>query len=56
VVASAPTEVRVRFDDPVTVGPGNAVVAADRSSVLAGSPPVERDGRELAAVAEPRQR
>ena len=47
VVASAPTEVRVRFDDPVTVGPGNAVVAADRSSVLAGSPRVERGGREL---------
>jgi copper transport protein len=47
IVASAPTEVRVRFDDPVTVGPGNAVVAADRSSVLAGSPRVERGGREL---------
>jgi copper transport protein len=47
VVTSAPTEVRVRFDDPVTVGPGNAVVAADRSSVLAGSPRVERGGREL---------
>ncbi len=47
VVASAPTEVRVRFDDPVTVGPGNAVVAADRSSVLAGSPRVERGGHEL---------
>jgi copper transport protein len=47
VVASAPTEVRVRFDDPVTVGPGNAVVAADRSSVLAGSARVNRGGREL---------
>jgi copper transport protein len=47
VVASAPTEVRVRFDDPVTVGSGNAVVAEDRSSVLAGSPRVERAGREL---------
>jgi copper transport protein len=47
VVASAPTEVRVRFDDPVTVGSGNAVVAEDRSSVLAGSPRVERGGREL---------
>jgi copper transport protein len=47
IVASAPTEVRVRFDDPVTVGPGNAVVAADRSSVLAGSTRVERGGREL---------
>ena len=47
VVASAPTEVRVRFDDPVTVGPGNAVVASDRSSVLAGSARVERGGHEL---------
>jgi copper transport protein len=47
VVASAPTEVRVRFDDAVTVGSGNAVVAEDRSSVLAGSPRVERGGREL---------
>jgi copper transport protein len=47
VVPSAPTEVRVRFDDPVTVGPGNAVVTADRRSVLAGSPRVERGGHEL---------
>ena len=47
VVASAPTEVRVRFDDPVTVGPGNAVVSADRSSELAGPPRVERGGHEL---------
>ncbi len=47
VVASAPTEVRVRFDDPVTVGPGNAVVTADRDSVLAGSPRVERGGHDL---------
>jgi copper transport protein len=47
VVASAPTAVRVRFDDPVTVGPGNAVVAEDRSSVLAGTPRVERGRREL---------
>jgi copper transport protein len=47
VMASAPKEVRVRFDDTVTVGPGNAAVAADRSSVLAGSPRVEPGGREL---------
>ena len=46
-VASAPTEVRVRFDDPVAVGPGNAVVSADRNSVLAGSPRVERGGHDL---------
>jgi copper transport protein len=47
VVASPPKEVRVRFDDPVTVGPGNAVVAADRRSMLAGSPRVAHGGREL---------
>jgi copper transport protein len=47
VVASPPKEVRVRFDDPVTVGPGNAVVAAGRRSVLAGAPRVARGGREL---------
>jgi copper transport protein len=45
--ASPPKEVRVRFDDPVTVGPGNAVVAAGRRSVLAGAPRVARGGREL---------
>jgi copper transport protein len=47
VVASAPKVVRVRFDDPVTVGPGNAVVGANRRSVLAGRPRVERGGHEL---------
>jgi copper transport protein len=47
VVASAPSEVRIRFDDRVTVGPGNAVVDADRNSVLGGSPLVEHGGREL---------
>ena len=46
-MASAPTEVRIGFDDPVTVGPGNAIVAADRSSVLAGSARVERAGHDL---------
>jgi copper transport protein len=46
-VATAPTEVRVLFDDPVTVGPGNAVVASDRTSVMSGKPRVERAGREL---------
>ena len=46
-VTSPPREVQVRFDDPVSVGPGNAVVAADRTSMLAGSPRVARGGREL---------
>ena len=46
-MATAPTAVRVDFDDPVTVGPGNAVVDADRSSVLVGPPRLERGGREL---------
>jgi copper transport protein len=49
VVSSAPAEVRIRFDDPVTVGPGNAVVAtvAPRDSVLAGRPRVAQRGHEL---------
>lgn len=47
VVSSSPTVVRVRFDDPVTVGSGNAVVGADRRSVLAGRPRVDRGGHEL---------
>src|SRR4051812_48902374 len=46
-VATAPAVVRVLFDDPVTVGPGNAVVAKDGSSVLAGKARVERAGHEL---------
>ena len=46
-LATAPAEVRVLFDDPVSVGPGNAAVAGDRTTVLAGKPRVERAGREL---------
>ena len=41
-LATAPPSVRLFFDDPVAVGPGNAVVAADDRSVLAGSPRLER--------------
>ncbi|HSC92714.1 MAG TPA: CopD family protein [Gaiellaceae bacterium] len=47
VLASAPSDVRVRFDDPVGVGPGNAVVANDGGSVLAGRPRLAQDGRVL---------
>lgn len=47
VVASSPREVRVRFDDAVTVGPGNAVVTEDRTSVLSGPARVARGGHEL---------
>jgi copper transport protein len=46
-VGTAPTEVRVLFDDPISVGPGNAVVSSDRSSALAGRPRVERGDRVL---------
>ena len=46
-LATAPASVRLFFDDPVAVGPGNAVVAADHSSVLAGSPRLERKDRLL---------
>jgi copper transport protein len=52
-VSRAPREVRVLFDDPVSVGPGNAVVARDRTSVLAGAPRLERAGRELVLPLQP---
>ena len=47
VLSSAPTEVRVRFDDAVEVGPGNAAVRNDGGSVLAGRPRIENGGRTL---------
>jgi copper transport protein len=47
IVATAPDAVRVLFDDPVTVAPGNAVVGSDRSSVLSGDPRTDRSGHEL---------
>src|SRR4051794_36654932 len=46
-VATAPADVRVLFDDPVTAAPGNTVVAHDGTPVLGGKPRVERAGREL---------
>ena len=46
-IPTAPAEVRVAFDDPVSVGPGNEVVAGDGASVLAGDPRTERGGHEL---------
>jgi copper transport protein len=46
-VGTAPTEVRVRFDDRVSVGPGNAVVDSTGQSVLAGRPRLAKGGREL---------
>ena len=46
-VSTAPAEVRVRFDDPVRVGPGNAVVANGGGSVTAGPPRLEAGGHEL---------
>ena len=47
VLASPPTELRVRFDDAVEVGPGNAVAWNDGGSALAGRPRVEDGGRTL---------
>jgi copper transport protein len=47
IVATAPDAVRLFFDEPVAVAPGNAVVAADRRSVLGGPPRLERGGRLL---------
>lgn len=46
-LATAPSAVRLFFDDPVAVGPGNAVVSADQRSVLAGPPRLERGGHLL---------
>src|SRR6266508_4898943 len=37
-LGTAPTEVRIRFDDPVAGGPGNTVVANDGGSVVGGRP------------------
>ena len=47
IVSSAPDAVRILFDDPVTVAPGNAVVSSDRSSVMDGDPRTERGGHQL---------
>ena len=46
-LATAPAAVRLFFDDPVAVGPGNAVVASDHRSVLAGAPRLERNDHLL---------
>lgn len=47
VLDALPTEVRIRFDDAVKVGPGNAVVLNDGGSALGGRPRVEDGGRTL---------
>ena len=46
-LGTAPTEVRIRFDDPVAVGPGNTVVANDGGSVVGGRPRLLARDREL---------
>ena len=52
-LATAPVSVRLYFDDPVAVGPGNAVVAADHRSVMAGSPGLERKDHLLVLPLRP---
>ena len=52
-LATAPASVRLFFDDPVAVGPGNAVVSADHRSVLAGSPRLERNDHLLVLPLQP---
>jgi len=47
ILASAPGQVRVRFDDAIHAGPGNEVVSNSGGSVLAGPPRVSAGGREL---------
>jgi copper transport protein len=55
-LATAPVSVRLYFDDPVAVGPGNAVVAADHRSVMAGSPVLERKDHLLVLPLRPHLR
>ena len=52
-LATAPLSVRLYFDDPVAVAPGNAVVAADHRSVLAGPPRLERKDHLLVLPLRP---
>ena len=52
-LATPPASVRLYFDDPVAVGPGNAVVAADHRSVLAGPPRLERQDHLLVLLLRP---
>src|SRR3954452_20546947 len=52
-LATAPASVRLYFDDPVAVGPGNAVGAADHRSVLAGPPRLERQDHFLVLPLQP---
>lgn len=47
IVATAPDAVRILFDDPVTVAPGNAVVSSGHSSVMDGDPRTELAGHRL---------
>ncbi|HEU5211602.1 MAG TPA: copper resistance protein CopC [Gaiellaceae bacterium] len=46
-VATAPRAVSVLFDDPVTIASGNAVVASDGTSVMAGEPRTELSRHRL---------
>jgi copper transport protein len=52
-LATTPASVRLFFDEPVAVGPGNAVVSADHRSVLAGSPRLERKDHLLVLPLQP---
>lgn len=53
ILGTAPTEVRVRFDDPVSIGPGNVVVENGGGSVLGGPPRVVAGDRELVLPLRP---
>ena len=52
-LATAPASVRLFFDEPVAVAPGNAVVSADHRSVLAGPPRLERKDHLLVLPLQP---
>jgi copper transport protein len=53
IVATAPAAVTILFDDPVTVAPGNTVVASNHSSVMTGDPHTQLGGHKLVLPLRP---
>jgi copper transport protein len=53
VLARSPSEVRLVFDDPVRVAPGNAVVRNGGGSVLRGAPSLAGGGKVLVLPLDP---
>jgi methionine-rich copper-binding protein CopC len=53
ILAPAPSEVLLLFDEPVSAGAGNAVVDSGHRSVLGGKPRLEHGDRELVLPLRP---